>query len=316
MSVLIDGGSTHNFIKPAVADKLSLSLHTISPFRVFVGNGASLRCDYVSLNTPISLQGHRFDIDLFLLQVEGPDVILGVQWLQVLGKVAIDFRDLSMEFMWKNMSILLQGEDIPPKRISYNSLFSLIGQDRESDIFEIIPLDMGPATDTTPDATPSPSVNPALQAAIDEFAGVFDAPSGLPPARCWDHRIHLSSTGKPINVRPYRYPYFQKAEIERQVKEMLSQGVIQHSTSPFSSPVLLVRKKDGTFRFCVDYRALNAATTPDHFPIPTADELFDELHAAVVFSKLDLRSGYHQIRMHVGDITRLPFVPMTATLNF
>ncbi|KAG6430989.1 hypothetical protein SASPL_109064 [Salvia splendens] len=70
VSVLIHGGSTHNFIKPAVAEQLSLSLHTISPFRVFVGNGASLRCDYVSLNTPISLQGNRFDIDLFLLQVE------------------------------------------------------------------------------------------------------------------------------------------------------------------------------------------------------------------------------------------------------
>lgn len=126
VSVLIDGGSTHNFIKPAVAEKLSLSLHTISPFRVFVGNGASLRCDYVSLNTPISLQGHRFDIGLFLLQVEGPNVILGVQWLQDFGKVAIDFRDLSMEFKWKNLPILLQGEDISPKRISYNSSPSLV----------------------------------------------------------------------------------------------------------------------------------------------------------------------------------------------
>ena len=98
VSVLIDGGSTHNFIKPSVAERLCLPLHVIFPFRVFVGNGASLRCDYVSFSTPLTLQGHPFDINLFLLQLEGPDVILGVQWLQDLGDVTKNYRTHTMKF--------------------------------------------------------------------------------------------------------------------------------------------------------------------------------------------------------------------------
>ena len=152
-----------------------------------------------------------------------------------------------------------------------------------------------------------PDLPSAISAILARHQAVFRLPSGLPPARKFDHRIHLLPNSKPVNVRPYRYPYFQKNEIEKQVQDMLDQGVIQHSHSPFSSPVLLVRKKDGTFRFCIDYRALNLATVPDHFPIPTADELFDELGKAVFFTKLDLRSGYHQIRMHSTDIFKTAF---------
>jgi hypothetical protein len=111
----------------------------------------------------------------------------------------------------------------------------------------------------------------------------------------------------PIVVRPYRYLQLVKDELERQCHDMLKQGIIQPSSFAFSSPVLLVKKHDGTWRFRVDYRALNSHTVRDMFPIPVVDELLDELRGTQFFSKLDLRNGYHQVLMDADDVAKTTF---------
>jgi hypothetical protein len=119
-----------------------------------------------------------------------------------------------------------------------------------------------------------------LEELLADFDDVFGEPHGLPPSCNRDHSITLMSGKPPVVVRPCRYPALHKDELERQCASMLNQGIIRCSSSAFSSPVLLVKKADGSWRFCVDYRVLNAITIKDAFPIPVVDELLDELHDA------------------------------------
>jgi len=122
-------------------------------------------------------------------------------------------------------------------------------------------------------------------------------PLGRLPNRGFEHTIELEEGAKLVIATPYRHLKKFKDKIEKAIKELLEMGHIKPNSNPFASSVVLVKKKDGTVKMCIDYRDLNKKTIKNMYPIPRIDELLDELHGAVYFSKIDLRSKYHQIRV-------------------
>jgi hypothetical protein len=120
----------------------------------------------------------------------------------------------------------------------------------------------------------------------------------------------------PVQVRPYRYAPAPKNEIEKQIRDMLDKGIIQPSSSPFSSSVLLVKKKDNSWRFCVDYHHLNAITIKGKYPVPVIHEFLDELAHASWFTCLDLRAGFHQIRLKPGEEFKTVFQTHCGQFEF
>ncbi|MCO5551098.1 hypothetical protein L7F22_004595 [Adiantum nelumboides] len=145
---------------------------------------------------------------------------------------------------------------------------------------------------------------------LNQFQDVFidDIPGELPPKTGDDdHMIELIPGSSPPKIPPYRVSRAQQEEIMRQVNELVEKGVVRSSSSPFCSPVLLVQKKDGTYRMCVNYRALNRITIKNRFPVPRVEDLFDKLQGSTYFSRIDLKSGYHQIRIVDEDIVKIAF---------
>uniref|UniRef100_A0A1J3JNV3 Transposon Ty3-G Gag-Pol polyprotein n=1 Tax=Noccaea caerulescens TaxID=107243 RepID=A0A1J3JNV3_NOCCA len=298
--MLIDSGASYNFVSPSLVSRARLQMMVNPNLQVLLATEIKVDGMGVCRNVQFEIQGLSFGTDFISLELGGVDVVLGVHWLRTLGKCLHDWDLHEMSFLYKGEMVTIYGDpDLYRQPLSLRSLApSVAVHSKEFTIPLVTPV---------PSVAASLPVPPEIAEVLGTFESVFAKPSELPHFRNIEHVICLQKGVTTVNVRPYRYLHAHKEAMEVLVAEMLQSGIIRPSKSPFSSPVLLVKKKDSSWRFCVDYMALNRATVPDKYPILMIDQLLDELYGATIFSKLDLRSGYHQIRMKIEDIEKTAF---------
>jgi hypothetical protein len=202
--------------------------------------------------------------------------ILGMDWLKRHSPMTTDWNKKFLSFPHEGKQVTLQGiQSSGATSVREIPVEQLAKWVKGNDIWAMAVVHM----DEAKIHTMSVQTPDQVQQVLTEFQAVFAEPISVPPAREYDHAIPLKPDAAPFNTRPYRYSPAHKDEIEKQVSAMLKAGIIVPSMSPFASPVLLVQKKDGSWRFCIDYRRLNELTIKNVFPMPVIDELLDELGA-------------------------------------
>jgi hypothetical protein len=303
VSVLIDGGTSHNFIDSTLLKRRHIPTIEFEGFKVEVVGGINMACDRYIPGMKLTLGRHELVQDVYVMDLLDTNIILGVQWISTLGPITTNYKIMEMSFIEEGgRKVVLWGmignvaKVVTAKRME--AIF------RRDEIVYATKFRISACVDDKGKV----HYTPEIQEILDKHHKVFGLiPPGVLLDRGFEHIIELEGGSKPVITTPYRHMKKYKDEIEKIIKEILDMGHIRPSTSPFASSVVLVKKKDGTMRMCIKFRALNKKTIKNSYPIPRIDELLDELHGAVYFTKIDLHSGYHQIKMREEDISKIAF---------
>ncbi|GJR44586.1 putative reverse transcriptase domain-containing protein [Tanacetum coccineum] len=287
-TVLFDSGADFSFISTEFAPLLNVEPCIVNPvYAIEIVDGKSVEVGRVIRDCKLELGNSLFIIDLIPLGHGSFDVIMGMDWLSK-NKVVIVCHEKVVEIPIDEGGILrVHGERIWK---AAKALMNVnVDESRISDI-------------------------PVVRAFTDVFPKDL---SGLPPQQQVEFRIDLVPGAMPIAKSPYRLAPSEMQELFGQLQELQDKGFIRPSHSPWGAPVLFVKKKDGSFSMCIDYRELNKITIKNSYPLPRIDDLFDQLQGACYFSKIDLRSGYHQLRVRVdpsGSGWIVGLIPNLTTL--
>ena len=299
--ILIDSGATLNHISRKFCEKHGIQLRKEENRIAIMANESKEAVDSTENTVSVSIKGYTESMRL-VANIQRFDLILGKKWMTNHHAV-IDCHTNQMNFLFKGKThhVFAKGEQ-KMEEISLNNMIQDVKNGCQ--VFAVM-LD----TQNSKKDDESPGYHKDITKLIGDFKDVFPEalPKGLPPSRIkGDFRIKLKEGSQPVKRKLYRMSQSELEELKEKIEELLDQGFIRPSSSPWAAPVLFVSKKDGGLRFCVDYRGLNKLTVKNSYPLPRIDEILDQLSTAKYFSVIDLRSGYHQMRIAEED------VPMTA----
>ena len=333
---LVDSGASGNFISEHLVSEHDLrTVRSHEKMQVHLADGSMRASNRIVREACVTYEEHAEFLDFHVMKLPKYDAILGKSWLDRWNP-DIDWRAGTISIQAGKKTVVLQSDNPAEDGANLSSLFGKRAMSmqvsaqkmkklaRHEDVYLAVvrPIEEEDKRDhedqefkevnaivELDDAkieTPFPR---EVKDILVEFSDVFPAelPPGLPPKRAVDHRIELLPGTEPPHRAPYRMSTQALDELKTQLKELTEHGYIQPSVSPFGAPVLFVPKKDGSIRMCVDYRALNKATIRNRYPLPRIEELLDRLGDARFFTKIDLRSGYHQIRVHPEDVPKTAF---------
>ena len=297
--VLIDPGATHSFVNPAFMcgiDVKPVRLPYDLEVRTPTGN-KSILTSLVYKECEFWVGERKMLVDLVSLDLKGYDVIIGMDFLSY-HHAKLDCRAKVVKFCISGKATLkldVKGRLVSSALISGIRARKMLHKGAQGFLAFLI-------------NAPSDQVKLEDVPIVQDFPDVFpEELTSLPPEREIEFKIDLVPGVAPISKTPYRMAPAELKELKIQLQDLLERGFIKESDSPWGAPVLFVKKKDGSLRLCIDYRGLNEVTIKNKYPLPLIDGLFDQLQGSVVYSKLDLRQGYYQLRIKKEDIPKTAF---------
>ncbi|GJR38349.1 putative reverse transcriptase domain-containing protein [Tanacetum coccineum] len=278
-SILFDTGADRSFISTAFSSLIDIIPTTLDHgYDVELADGRIIWVNTLIRGCTLNFLNHPFNIDLMPVEMGSFDVIIGMDWLAKYHAVIVCDEKL-VRVPFGDKTLIFHGDGRNGHEVTMKE-----AEDKSKEKqLEEVPI-------------------------VQDFPEVFpeDLP-GIPPTRQVEFQIDLIPGAAPVARAPYRLAPSEMKELSDQLKELSDKGFIRPSSSPWGAPVLFVKKKDGSFRMCIDYRELNKLTVKNRYPLPRIDDLFDQLQGSSIYSKIDLRSGYHQLRVREEDIPKTAF---------